>query len=61
MRKLAIVLLFLIAADAAAATLIVRAGRLLDVNTGTYSNDQGIVINGNRIESVGPFQPIDGT
>jgi imidazolonepropionase-like amidohydrolase len=60
MRKLLIVLLFLIAADAAAGTLIVRAGRLLDVNTGTYANDQGIVITGNRIESVGPFELIEG-
>lgn len=60
MRKLAIVLLFLIAADAGAATLIIRAGRLLDVNTGTYASDQGIVINGKRIESVGPFQALDG-
>ena len=60
MRKLFIVLLFLIAADAGAATLIVRAGRLLDVNTGTYANDQGIVITGNRIESVGPFELIEG-
>jgi imidazolonepropionase-like amidohydrolase len=60
MRKLFVVLLFLIAANAGAATLIVRAGRLLDVNTGTYANDQGIVITGNRIESVGPFELIEG-
>ncbi len=58
MRKLVIVLLFLCAAEASAATLVIRAGRLLDVNTGTYANDQGIVINGDRIESIGPYAPI---
>ena len=42
------------------ATTILRAGRLLDVNTGQYSSDQAIVINGSRIESVGPFHAIDG-
>jgi imidazolonepropionase-like amidohydrolase len=65
MRKLT-VLLFLWSAVAtpllsAATTLqIIRAGRLLDVNTGTYANDQAIVINGDRIESVGPFKPVAG-
>ena len=60
MRKLAIILLFVCAAQAGAATLVVRAGQLLDVHTGQYATDQGIVINGNRIESVCPYRPIEG-
>lgn len=61
MRKLTMVLMFFVfAAEAGAATLVVRAGRLLDVNTGAYSSDQGIVIDGGRIESIGPYVPIPG-
>ncbi len=63
MRKLAMALLIWSAAampPPLSAATIIRAGRLLDVNTGTYATDQSIVINGNRIESVGPFKPIDG-
>jgi imidazolonepropionase-like amidohydrolase len=37
------------------ARVIVRAGRLVDVATGAVASDQGIVVNGDRIESVGPF------
>ena len=43
-----------------AALLLLHAGRLLDVNTGTYATDQTIVINGDRIESVGPFKTVAG-
>jgi imidazolonepropionase-like amidohydrolase len=36
--------------------LIIRAGRLLDVRSGTYASDQGIVVVADRIESVQPFE-----
>ena len=49
-------LLFLLATNAIAdERLIIRAGRLLDVTTGTYATDQAIVVAGDRIESVQPF------
>src|SRR5919202_1826830 len=41
-----------------AAILVIRAGHLLDVNTGKYADDQAIVVDGERIESVGPDQPL---
>lgn len=41
-----------------AAVLVIRAGHLLDVNTGTYARDQAIVVNGDRIESVGAYKPV---
>lgn len=34
---------------------LVRAARVLDVQNGTWSADQGIVVSGGRIESVLPF------
>ncbi len=43
-----------------AAVLIIRAGQLLDVHTGAYSSDQAIVINGDRVESVGPYKETSG-
>ena len=56
MRR-AILVLSLWAAAAAAADprTLVRAGRVLDVQKGTWSTDQGIVVSGGRIESVLPF------
>jgi len=52
----AIVLLSLWAAAAAAEPrTLVRAARVLDVENGTWSADQGIVVSGGRIESVLPF------
>jgi len=53
----AIVLLSLCAAAAAVAEprTLVRAARVLDVQNGTWSADQGIVVSGGRIESVLPF------
>ena len=63
MRKLALLVLIWSAAampPLSATTTIVRAGKLLDVTTGQYSTDQGIVIDGGRIQSVGPYRAIDG-
>jgi imidazolonepropionase-like amidohydrolase len=37
---------------------IVRAGRLLDVRAGIYRDDQGVLIEGERIREVGPFKDI---
>jgi len=34
---------------------LIRAGRVLDVNTGAWSSDQGILVAGGRIQSVAPF------
>jgi imidazolonepropionase-like amidohydrolase len=50
-------LLLSVAAAAAAAEsrTLVRAGRVLDVRSGTWSADQGILVAGARIESVLPF------
>ncbi len=61
MRKLATALLFLwFAADLCGASLVIRAGRVLDVHTGKYASDQAIVISGDRIESIGPYAPVAG-
>ncbi len=38
-----------------AGKVIVHAGKLLDVRTGKTLTDQAIVIEGDRISSVGPF------
>ncbi|MBI4913724.1 MAG: amidohydrolase family protein [Acidobacteria bacterium] len=48
---------FLLCASLAAAepALLVRAGRLLDVRTGELRADQGILVRGDRIASVGPW------
>ncbi len=43
-----------------ATILVVRAGQLLDVNTGNYLHDQAIVIDGTRIKSVGPYHAVSG-
>lgn len=41
-----------------AQTLLVRAGRLLDVRTGTLKADQGIVIAADRITAMGPWDSL---
>lgn len=45
----------LVAADAQPRTII-HAGKVLDVKTGKVASDQAIVINGDKIESVGPAE-----
>ena len=58
MNRKALLLLLLLALPALAAEerrTIVRAGRLLDVATGAYADDRGIVIAGNKIDAVLPF------
>jgi imidazolonepropionase-like amidohydrolase len=37
---------------------IIRAGRLLDVRAGVYREDQGVLIEGERIKEVGPFKDV---
>ena len=57
MRKLALAVLVLFATVALAQTptrTIVRAGRLLDVRTGQVHTNQAIVIEGDKIVSIGP-------
>jgi adenine deaminase len=54
LRASLLVCLCSIAALAEPRTLV-RAGRLLDVEKGTWSADQGIVISGGRVEAVLPF------
>jgi imidazolonepropionase-like amidohydrolase len=57
MRKLTIVLLFIVcAAQARAATTVIRAGKLLDVTTGNYATDQAIIIDNGRIQSIQPWK-----
>ena len=52
MRKLLVVVLLTLSANAAT---LIHAGRVLDVATGKYATDQGILIEGDRIKAVGPF------
>ncbi len=40
------------------ATSVVRAGRLLDVKTGKYLDDQAVLIQGQRIKEVGPWSQL---
>jgi imidazolonepropionase-like amidohydrolase len=47
--------LALTTSPARAETVIVRAGRLLDVEAGRYLEDQAIRIDGGRVVSVGPY------
>src|SRR5215470_8170867 len=44
-----------------AAKVVVHAGRLLDVKTGTILSDQAIVIEGDKIASVGPAKSVQAT
>ena len=63
MRKLTLAIVLLLAAIASAQTpprTVVRAGRLLDVRTGQVSKDQAIVIEGDKIVSIGPAGDIAG-
>jgi imidazolonepropionase-like amidohydrolase len=39
---------------------LIRAGRLVDVKAGRYSNDQGILIEDGRIREVGPYLEVLG-
>ncbi len=60
-KALVFVCLLLLPFSAAVADerlVIVRAGRLLDVAAGTYANDRGILVAGDRIDAVGPFVEI---
>ncbi|HEX7011634.1 MAG TPA: amidohydrolase family protein [Steroidobacteraceae bacterium] len=51
------VALFALAFDAAPQTTLVRAGKLIDVERGRTLSDQVIRIEGDRIASVGPYEP----
>jgi len=56
--RLAIVLVCLLSTAAPAAPeqqILIRAGRLLDVNNGTWSSDQGILVSAGRIQAVAAF------
>ena len=55
MRRALLVFLLCATQASAASRTLVRAGRLLDVATGSWSNDQGIVVANGRIESIAPF------
>jgi imidazolonepropionase-like amidohydrolase len=35
--------------------VLIHAGRLLDVSTGRWSTDQGILVTGGRVQSIAPF------
>jgi len=62
-RKLALAFVVLLAAAASAqapARTVVRAGRLLDVRTGQIYKDQAIVIEGDKIVSIGPVGDMAG-
>jgi imidazolonepropionase-like amidohydrolase len=39
---------------------LVRAGRLIDVKAGRVLEDQGIVVEGERIKAVGPYAQVRG-
>ena len=39
-------------------TILVRAGRVLNVETGTYVTDQGLLIQGQIIKEIGPFSAV---
>ncbi len=43
-----------------AADVLIKAGRLLDVRTGTYFEAAGILIEGDRIKQIGPASDIEG-
>ena len=69
MRRAAVLLALCLAAgrglgaqadSGARATLLVRAGRLLAVRTGTMLNNQAILIEGDRIKEVGPADAVAG-
>ena len=37
---------------------LIRAGRILDVKSGTYLTDQGILTDGEKIKAIGPWEEI---
>jgi imidazolonepropionase-like amidohydrolase len=43
------------AAAASADQVLIHAGRVLDVSTGRWSTDQGILVTGGRVQSIAPF------
>src|SRR5918911_4928062 len=47
-----------VGAFAAEKQTVIRAGRVLDVTTGAWSSDQGILVAGNRIQSIAPFASV---
>ena len=53
-----VLLLLLACALLPAQTLLVRAGRLLDVRGGELRADQGILVQGDRITAVGPWDRV---
>ncbi|MEJ7638545.1 MAG: amidohydrolase family protein [Singulisphaera sp.] len=46
-------------APAPTATTLVKVGRLLDVRSGRYSENQGILVEGERIKEVGPLTEVE--
>ena len=58
----ALLVLWPSAADAqeAAAPILLHAHRLLDVRSGTYRHDQGLLISGGLITAVGPYAETRG-
>jgi imidazolonepropionase-like amidohydrolase len=47
-----------VGAFAAEKQTVIRAGRVLDVTTGAWSSDQGILVAGNRIQSIASFASV---
>jgi imidazolonepropionase-like amidohydrolase len=58
---LAIVALLTLSVTVSAQRTLVRAGKVLDVKTGKIATDQVIVIEGDKIVSVGPASSVKGT
>ena len=58
---LAIVVLLTLSVTVSAQRTLVRAGRVLDVKTGKIATDQVIVIEGDKIASVGPASSVKAT
>ena len=61
MRKASFIIAVLVATELSAATVVIHAGRVLDVNTGNYLRDQAIVVNGERIEAVRAWNGSDAS
>jgi imidazolonepropionase-like amidohydrolase len=47
--------------QATAAQILIRAGRLIDTRHGRVLENQAILIEGDRIKQVGPFDEVRGT
>src|SRR5579864_935380 len=58
---LAIVVLLTLSVTVSAQRTLVRAGKVLDVKTGKIATDQVIVIEGDKVVSVGPASSVKGT